>query len=246
MSLYLIRKLGQFARLSAADRRALEGLSSGRQRHVGARADVVEEGENPEAVNLIVDGWACRYKTLEDGRRQIVSFFLPGDIGDLNMFILSEMDHSVGAITPVKVAEITREMLDKITRDHPRVTQALWWETLVSASIQREWTLSLGQRDAAERLAHLFCELFIRLRSVGLTDGDSCDFPVPQTALAEAAGLSPVHVNRTLMALREAGLLTLGRKRLTIPDLGALMSAGLFNPHYLHLEREGSHLDANL
>lgn len=246
MSVHLIRKLEQFVRLSQAEKRALERLGRARLRHFPARADIAVEGESPDAVNLILDGWACRYKALEDGRRQIVSFFVPGDMSDLNSFILRQLDHSQAAVTPVIAAEISRDMLDEITDGHPRVVQAFWWETLVTASIQREWTLSLGQRTAAERLAHLFCELFIRLRSVGLTDGDSCDFPVPQTALAEAAGLSPVHVNRTLMTLREAGLLSLARRQLTIPDLGALMSAGLFNPNYLHLEQEGRHLDANL
>lgn len=246
MSVHLIRKLEQFVRLSAADRGALERLAAGRLRRFPARADIAVEGESPGSINLILEGWACRYKVLEDGRRQIVSFFVPGDLSDLNVFILRHMDHSLAAITPTTVAEITRDMLDEVTDGHPHVTQAFWWETLVSASIQREWTLSLGQRSAAERLAHLFCELFIRLRSVGLTEGDSCDFAVPQTALAEAAGLSPVHVNRTLMALREAGLLSLGRRRLTIPDLDALMAAGMFNLNYLHLDQEGRHLDANL
>lgn len=245
MSVHLIRKLEQFVRLSQADRRALERLGAGRLKRFPARADIAAEGESPSAVNLILEGWACRYKVLEDGRRQIVSFFVPGDLSDLNIFVLRRMDYSLAAVTPTIVAEISRDMLDEIADGHPRVIQAFWWDTLVNASIQREWTLSLGQRNAAERLAHLFCELFTRLRSVGLTNGDSCDFPLPQTALAEAAGLSPVHVNRTLMALREAGLLSLGRRRLTIPDLDALMSAGLFNPNYLHLEQEGQHLDAN-
>ena len=246
MSLHLIRKLEQFSRLSAEDREAVMRLGAAQIREIPARCDIIKEGESPRHVNLVLDGWACRYKTLEDGRRQIVSFFVPGDLSDVNMFILREIDHSMGAITPVTVAQISRELLEEVTSGSPRVTQALWWETLVSASIQREWTLSLGQRDAAERLSHLFCELFIRLRSVGLTEGDSCEFPVPQTALAEAAGLSPVHVNRTLMSLREANLLSLARRRLTIPDLGRLMTAGMFSANYLHLQREGDHLDARV
>ena len=242
----LIRKLEHFVRLSAEDRRALECMASARVRSVAAREDIIREGDNPEVVNLILDGWACRYKLLEDGRRQIVAFFVPGDLCDLNVFILKEMDHSLGALTPVTVAEIPREALEEVTRAHPRVTQALWWETLVTAAIQREWTLSIGQRDAMERLAHLFCELFIRLRSVGLSDGDSCHFPLAQTMLAEATGLSPVHVSRTMTALREEGLVGLRERRLTIPDLDALMRIGLFNPDYLHLGQEGRHMDASL
>lgn len=246
MTCYLTRKLEQFARLSGDDRAALERMASRQLRRVEPRQDVISEGDRPEMVNLVVDGWACRYKLLEDGRRQIVSFFVPGDICDLNVFILRRIDHSIAAITPVVLAEISRELLEETTLGHARITQALWWETLVTTSIQREWTLNVGQRDATERLAHLFCELFLRLRSIGLTDGDSCDFPVTQAALADASGLSHVHVSRTLTALRDSGLVSLRRRRLTIPDLDALMDAALFNPNYLHLGGEGRYLDANV
>ena len=246
MDTRLTRKLEQFTRLSAADKRALRRMASRQVRSIEPRQHIIHEGDRPEAVNLILEGWAYRYKLLEDGRRQIVAFFLPGDLCDMNVFVLSRMDHSIAAITPVTLAEISREVLEETTLGHPRVTQALWWETLVSSSIQREWTLSIGQRDAAERLAHLFCELFLRLRSVGLTEGDSCDFPVTQAALAEATGLSHVHVSRTLAALRDSGLVSLRRRRLTIPDLDALKSAAQFNPNYLHLGGEGRHLDANV
>ena len=241
----LIRKLEHFVRLSADDRRAVERMAAGRLRMVDARQDIISEGEKPEVVNLILDGWACRYKLLEDGRRQIVAFFVPGDLCDINIFVLRKMDHSLGALTPVTLAEITRETLEETTLAHPRIMQALWWETLVAAAVQREWTVNIGQRDATERLAHLLCELFLRLRTVGLTDGEGCDFPVAQVTLAEATGLSNVHVSRTMTALRDAGLVSLRRRRLTIPDLNALMRVGLFNANYLHLDREGRHLDAN-
>lgn len=123
--------------------------------------------------------------------------------------------------------------------------KALWWDTLVSVAIQREWTVNLGQRTAIERLGHLFCELFVRLRGIGLTDGDSCPLPLTQVELADAMGLSNVHINRTLQELRRAGLVVFKGKRLTIPDLAALQKVSLFNPNYLHLDHEGRHLDAN-
>ncbi|WP_336492907.1 Crp/Fnr family transcriptional regulator, partial [Methylobacterium nigriterrae] len=132
------------------------------------------EGDPPPHINLILEGWACRYKQLEDGRRQIVSFFLPGDLFDLHAFVLREMDHSIGTITPVKLAEIHQDTFLRITDQHPRIARAVWWEALVAVAIQREWTVNIGQRTGLERIGHLLCELFIRLRAVGLTEGDSC------------------------------------------------------------------------
>lgn len=240
----LALRLEVFTRLSQDDRAAISKVSKV-SRVVPPRRDLIREGESPKHVHLMVDGWACRYKTLPDGRRQIVAFFVPGDLCDLNVYILKEMDHSIGAITRLAVADINRDDMDRLTADHPRITQALWWEALVNIAVQREWTLNIGQRTAYERIAHLLVELFMRLRSVGLTQADSCDFPLTQTDIADATGLTAVHVNRTLQELRRDGLIVLERKRLQIPNLRKLKDAAMFNPNYLHLDHEGRHLDAN-
>ncbi|WP_419816662.1 Crp/Fnr family transcriptional regulator [Glacieibacterium sp.] len=231
--------------MSAIDRAALDELVGGRQRRLQARDDIIREGDRPEDMNLLLTGWACRYKTLEDGRRQITSFFLPGDICDLNVFYLRMMDHSIGALTGITYAEVPRATYERVSGRHPRILQALTWDTLVAMAVQREWTVNIGQRSAYERIGHLFCELFYRLRAVGLTDGDSCDLPFTQIDLADATGLTPVHVNRTLQELRANGLIRLDRRTLTLPDLAALKRDALFDPTYLHLDREGAHLDAN-
>lgn len=241
----LIEKLGYFVKLAPADEAMIRRISADRVRHFGAREDIVREGDRPQYINLILSGWACRYKVLEDGRRQVIAFFLPGDLCDLNVFVLRQMDHSVGAITGVSVSEISRQGFDEMMLGHPRVTQALWWESLVAMATQREWAVNLGQRDATERMAHLFCELFIRLRTVGLTRGDSVEMPLTQAELGEATGLSAVHVNRTLQELRGLGLVVLKDRTLTIPSFETLARVALFNANYLHLEREGRHLDAN-
>jgi CRP-like cAMP-binding protein len=241
----LIKKLEQFVRLSPTDRAMLMRASSERVRKFEPRVDITREGDRPRDVHLILSGWACRYKQLEDGRRQVVSFFLPGDMCDLNVFILKEMDHSIGTISAVTIADLSREFFEEISAGYPRVATALWWETLVNAAIQREWTMNLGQRTAFERMAHLLCEVFFRLRLAGLTEGLSCEFPLTQSDLADATGLSKVHVNRTLQELRAADLVVLKGKMLTVPSLERLMDAALFNPNYLHMEREGSQLDAN-
>ena len=244
MAFALAHRLDAFTRLSPDDKAAIARLNKV-ARVVQPRRDLIREGETPKFVHLMVDGWACRYKTLPDGRRQIVAFFVPGDFCDLNVYILKEMDHSIGAITRVRVADISREEMDEITERFPRVTQAFWWHELVNVSVQREWTVNVGQRSAYERIAHLFVELFLRLQAVELTNADSCDFPITQTDIAEATGLTSVHVNRTLQELRRHGLIEFERKRFRIPNLERLKDAAMFNPNYLHLEREGRHLDSN-
>jgi CRP-like cAMP-binding protein len=245
MGIRLALRLAAFTKLSVADREAIEALAARRQRQFGARHDLIREGDKPRAVFLMLEGWACRYKQLADGRRQIVAFFVPGDLCDVNVFILREMDHSIGAINKVRAAEIGREDFDQLMSDHPRISQALYWNELVNISVQREWAVDLGQRSAYERLAHLFCELFVRLLTVELTTDHSFDFPLTQTDLADAMGLTTVHVNRMLRQLREDGLIELDRKRLNILDLDRLKHVAMFNAKYLHLDREGRHLDAN-
>lgn len=237
--------LEAYARLSQADRALLAAATARNVRQVPARRDIVREGEKPRAVNVVIEGWGCRYKQLPDGRRQIVSIFIPGDLCDANVFILQAMDHSIGSITPMRYAEIGPSDFEAILAKSPRIGQALWWHELVVASVQREWTANVGQRNAYERIAHLLCEIFVRLRAVGLTRGDSCDFPLTQSDLADASGLTPVHVNRTVQELRKRGLITIQKRALTIHDLARLMSESMFNPNYLHLNREGRHLDAN-
>ena len=237
-------KIEAFTKLSADDRKALNALSQN-LRYVDSRRDLISEGDKPKYVHLVLDGWGARYKTLPDGKRQIVSMFLPGDFCDLNVYILRQMDHSIGAITRLKVAMITPDEMTRLTHERPRVTQALWWHELVTTAIQREWTLNLGQRTAYERLGHLLVELYLRLRTVGLASHGRCDFPLTQNDLGDATGLTPVHVNRTLQELRRDGLIELERRHLHILDIERLKSVSMFNPNYLHLDHEGRHLDAN-
>jgi CRP-like cAMP-binding protein len=239
----LIRKLEQFTRLSADDQRLLERVTCEHVRRIGPREDILCEGDEPGEIHLILSGWACRSKELEDGRGAILAFLLPGELCDLDSFLLHQMDHSVGALTPVSVAGIPRPLFEDLMLHHAHLAQALWAAALVDGAIQREWTLNLSQRTAYERLCHLLCELFLRLRAVGLTQGPSCELPITQAKLAEATGLTLVHLNRMLQELRATNLVVLKSKVLTIPNLEALMSAALFKPNYLHLARAGEASD---
>lgn len=240
----LIAKLEQFARLSDEDRRVLQTLTSEPVHRYEPGTDIVREGDAPQTVRLVLSGWAYRYKQLPDGHRQVVALFLPGDLFDYNVFVLSEMDHSIGALCAVTLVEIPPAAVEAMMAACPRVTRALWWESLVNAAVQREWMLNLGRRMAPERLAHLFCEVFYRLRAIGLTQGDSCEMPLTQADLADVIGMTSVHVNRVLQTLRRQKLVELRGRRLTIPDLPALERAAQFNPNYLHLDHVGARFDA--
>lgn len=230
----LARRLGNFIALDADEHAMLARLSAERVRRSGARTDIAREGEPTQVLRLFLSGWACRYRTLEDGRRQILAFLLPGDLCDLNNDVLSELDHSIGALTPVHYVEIQHDRVAHLLAERPRLARAFWWHMLTSFSIQREWTLNLS-RSALERLGNLFCELFFRLRAVGLTQGGRYDLPITQIEMAEATGLTPVHVNRTLQEMRSEGLIILKERVLDIPDIAALQHAVLFSPTYLHL-----------
>ncbi len=231
---FLLRKLQAFGPLSAVSQAAIIELGKNRLRSVKARQDIIREGDDPKDVYLITEGWAYRYKMLEGGERQIIGLFVPGDLCDLHVYILKEMDHSIGAITPLTYAKISPATLDEIGDGHPRVIRALWWETLVNASIQREWTVNLGQRDAYQSLAHLCCEMFLRLRSIGLVKDNACAFPLTHQDIADSLGLTQTHVGRVVRKLNDAGHATLHRRELVVHDLRRLQATASFNPNYLH------------
>jgi len=241
----LVQKLNAYVRLSAEDEGIVSRVTGHRAHHHGAQTELVAEGARPEAIQVFLTGWGCRTRMLEDGRRQILSLFLPGDICDIDVLLVARTDHAITTITPSLVSQVSQQGRDEMRNGHLRLRHALAWEGFVSTSIQREWAISLGQRSALERIAHLMCEVFTRLSVVGHTDGNECEFPLTQTEIGEAMGLSTVHVNRTLQELRAASLIVLKDRTLAIPDFTALATVALFDPGYLHLGREGQHLDAN-
>src|SRR5262249_47509223 len=153
------------------------------------------------------------------------------------IYLFARMDHSIAALTPVAYAEFDRAAFEHLVGTDKTIAEALHCETLVNCAVQREWTLNIGRRDALERVAHVICELFARLSIVGLADANSFAFPMTQMDLADATGLSTVHVNRTLQELRASGLITLRERQMIIHDLEALSGMAMFTPYYLHMER---------
>jgi CRP-like cAMP-binding protein len=229
-----IRKLENFAPLSDEDKRYLAEIGS-QPKRVEADTDIISEGDRPDNVHLIVEGYACRYKILPDGRRQIMAYLIPGDICDLHVFILHEMDHSIGTLAPTRVVYIPRDKILNILESRPNLTRALWWATLQDEAIVREWLVNTGRRDAYRRVSHILCETYYRLRVVDMADNHAFDLPMTQNELADSVGLTPVHVNRMLQRLREEGLIALKGKALTILDPQGLLDAAEFQPNYLHL-----------
>jgi len=234
----VLRRLDAARRLSEASVAAIRAAVREKILKTGPGEDLVCEGDRAEKIRFLLSGWACRYKMLEDGRRQIVGFILPGNICDPFIYLLSMTDHSIGTLTQVVYSELERPHFERLVATDATIAEALYCETLAEVSIQREWTINLGRRDALERVAHVICELFERLNVVGLVDGNSFAFPMTQTDLADASGLSTVHLNRTLQELRSSGLITLRDRNLTINDFQALSAAAMFNPNYLHLNRK--------
>lgn len=231
----LIAKLETRAPISDEDREALYDLYSD-AREMGARRNIIREGDRPDHVHLMIDGWGARYKLLPDGARQITAFLIPGDFCDVHVTILGEMDHGITTLTKSRVAYIPRGKMDALT-ERPSLIKAFWWATLVDESVLRNWIVNIGRRDAYEAIGHLICELYVRMKNVGLVEDRSYDLPLTQEEIGDALGLTAVHVNRVLQRLRSEDLISFRRGLLIIHDYERLEKASGFNANYLHIER---------
>lgn len=235
----LIRKLERNTKLTDEDREALGRLPM-MVRSIPADTDIVRQGDRATECCLILDGFACRYQTTDEGRRQILSFHIPGDIPDLQSLYLSVIDDYLGTLVPTRAAFISHQALYALFRARPELAGAFWRNTLIDGAMFRRWILNVGRHEAYARIAHLFCELLLRLQAVGLATDNTMEMPATQAELGDALGITTVHVNRTLMALRKAGLITLRGATLTVNDWDALVAAGDFDPAYLHLSPTGA------
>ena len=232
----LLLKLRARDLLSGEDEEVLRACVS-EIREFPAGRTIVRTGTTLGASTLLVEGIVCRYKDLADGQRQIMELHVAGDFVDLHGLLLKQLDHNVGTMTPVRVASFPHDALRGITETHPHLGRMLWFSTLLDAAIHREKILSVGRRSALARIAHILCELFVRLKVVGLAEDHTCDLPITQGEFADATGLTPVHVNRVFQELRADGLIQSKGTQLTIPDWDKLKAAGEFDPTYLHLQQ---------
>ena len=186
----LLMKLKARDRLSAEEEEALR-QAAGPVRKVPADKTIIRAGQDIEESTLLVDGLMCRYKDMRDGSRQISELHVGGDFVDLHSFTLKRLDHSIMTLTPCLILAVPHEKLKAITEQYPHLTRVLWFSTNLDAAIHREWMRSLGRRSALARVAHLFCEMHVRLGLIGETDGLSFRLDLTQIDLAECLGLTP-------------------------------------------------------
>lgn len=237
-------KMEQFTRFSPQEIATLDDLVSRRTLQHEQGEDIIAEGFHSPDCHVVLAGLACRYKVMPDGGRQIMAFLVPGDLCDAEIFILKAMDHGVAAMTPSKTALVSSKIMKEMLRGPGCLGEALWWGTMTDLGVLRERIIDHGRRDARERVAHLFYEMLVRYRMIGEAKDDAFDFPITQTDLADATGLTSVHVNRTLKQLRTEGVLEFRNKRVVVLDAERLKAVAGFDASYLHLDRAHDGRDA--
>lgn len=228
-----VEKLRGFADLETADVTALEAATSA-TRILAPKQDLIREGDQPGPVFVVLGGWACRYKILPSGGRQITAFLIPGDCCDLHIGMLAEMDHGIQAVTHAVVATVSRTDMDQLMATHPKISRAMYISQLVDEGTLRSWIVSMGRRSSLERVAHLMCELYLRASTIGAATDHSLTLPLSQIVLADALGMTPVHINRILRQLRTTGAMELRRGSLEILDARKLVQIAGFDENYLH------------
>src|ERR1700712_1273887 len=220
--------------LSSEERAILEAAVD-RTFSVAAKQDIVREGDRPVWSTVLLSGFVTRYRMLPDGGRQITAIHVPGDFIDLQSFPLKLMDHSLGALTDCSLATMPHSALTEITETQPHLTRILWKLSLLDSALHREWLVAMGGMPSVSHLAHLFCEMYLRLKIVGLAGDNSFQFAVNQQELADTLGISAVHVNRVMQELRAEGVIQFDGKVGTILDWNRLVDFGQFDDKHLHL-----------
>ena len=228
-----VDKLCAFGPLGTRDIEALTRATS-KDRHAPAKYDLIREGDRPGPVFVMLEGWSCRYKILPSGLRQILAYLMPGDMCDLHIGLLAEMDHSIQTVTKARYATIERADMDAMLDRHPAIAKALYVAQLIDEGTMRAWITSMGRRASIERVAHLMCELYIRARNIGLTSEPTFALPLSQLMLADSLGMTPVHLNRVLKELRRVQAMTLKRGSLELTDVDMLIRIAGFDENYLH------------
>lgn len=228
----LVRKLGTFIRLTPAELVLLTEIQSNRRR-IARHTELVHEGQSGHRAFVLQEGWASCFKLLPDGGRQIITFSLPGDCMGLRSVLLRTSDHSFAAITDAVISDIPSERIISLFHDHPRLGAAILWAASRDEAMTVEHLVNIGRRSAIDGMAHLILELWERLQLVGMGTPTSFDCPLNQEALADALGLSVIHVNRVLRQLRERGLMTFAAHHVVIHDLPGLRALAQYDSGYL-------------
>lgn len=232
----LVRKLESHSSLTEADREAILALPF-TIRTIEHGSYLIREADRPLHCAILLSGFAYRHKVTGQGERQILSIHLPGDFIDLLNIFLDHADHNVQALTRIEVALVTRSVIHELAEHSATLTRALWTDTLIDASIFREWVVNVGRRDSISRIAHLLCEFALRLEAAGLGQESAYELPMTQEQIADSVGLTPVHVNRVLKELGRRGLITRNKRAVVIPDWEKLRAVADFTARYLHMDQ---------
>lgn len=221
--------------LSDEEKQAIEGLL-GAPVTLPRRKVVTNRGDMVTRSTFLISGFMCRYMDGADGHRQLVSIQTPGDFVDLHGYPLQRLDHDIATLSECTVAYAPHDKLTEVIERLPHLGRILWFSTLLDAAMHREWIFRLGRLDAVGRVAHMLCETYVRLDMVGLAQDGTFAWPLTQQDLGEACGLTSVHVNRTLRVLREAGMVEVSDRMVTVMDFERLASTGEFMADYLYLD----------
>lgn len=239
MSTPVIRKLSAVVAFTPDEAAALTGLFEC-VRRVGPRTDLVREGDRPTTNFVLLSGLLARVKRHPSGKRQVTRLFVPGDLYNPFCSILGPVDHDCVSFSSAVIAPVSAAAYEEFLEAYPRVARAFLWARLVELSTAERWIVGLGVLSACQRLAHLFCELHVRLDAVGLVSNLSYSLPLTQEDLADVLGLSSVHMNRIVQSLRDEGVITFRERTLTITNLQRLRELADFCPGYLHLPGPGA------
>lgn len=239
----MVQRLERRSPLTQADREALLGLPHNVKK-LSASNHIVRDGDAPDFCTLLLSGFAYRYKITGEGGRQIISLHCAGEFLDMQNSFLGLADHSVQMLTEGELAMMPVGLLQELALTRPAIGRALWIDTLIDASIFREWVVNVGRRDSRARVAHLLCEFSLRLEAAGLASNHQYELPMTQEQLADAVGLTSVHVNRVLKQLGEEGLISRDRRSIVILDWKRMREAGDFNERYLHHDAMGAREEA--
>lgn len=231
---YLIRKLGQYLPLPYEDQQVLIRCLSARVQTIGRNIPLIEAGDTPSDIFVVLEGWACSTRPVAEGRPPVIALHLPGDICDFGAFMKRQMDCTIVAMSRLRVAALSQCALTSLMRDHPRCGQALWWEFMCASAIRSEWIARLSHGGARARLANLLCEIAVRLYVVGLADDGGFTLPITQVDLGHSCGLTPEHTNRVLRDLRERDIVSWEKGQLVLRNWDLLQTEANFDPAYLH------------
>ncbi len=233
----LLKRLTARSVLGAEERAAVLGLPAF-ARQVSANREIVRLGERVDHSCLVGDGFVGRFGQTEDGKRQLTSLHIPGDLADLYSLMIPSAPSALVALGPTTVFQISHAVIREATERYPALAAALWRDCVVDGMILAQWLVNIGRKNARSRMAHLICEIAIRYAQIGRLENNSFPFPVTQEQMSDALGLTSVHVNRSLQGLKREGLVNIGRGRATILDWNALAFAGEFEPNYLSLSMD--------